>query len=105
MAVMMSKERNKIKEIGSIEGPMPELQHSLEIRLPVLPHKIIRCIIHRSHQLLRLPDDRGTITPGKDRRKKARDLDILLHGELMWYAYRIVDNKGGPVTLCHLLGQ
>jgi hypothetical protein len=99
MTIVVPEKGDEIEQIGGIKGPVFKLEQFPGIGLLMLQDKLIRRLIHELHQLLGFPDNGRAVAPRKNGREKTGDLDVLLPGIPMGYAYRVVDNKGWPVIL------
>lgn len=60
--------------------------------------KIMRAVIHQSHQFFAFVDDGSTTSPGKYGRKKTCDLPILSFGKKMGNGNGIIFYKKGLVV-------
>ena len=101
----MTEELYKIEQIGGVKSAMPEVQQFCQIFFLMLQDKLLRCIIHPLHQLLRLVDDGGTVAPGEDGCEESGYLDVLPSGESPGNADRIIGDEGWTIVFVHLSVQ
>ena len=91
--IVILQKMNEIQKVGSIEGTVRKSEEILEVGLPVVQDKIVRCIIHPAHQLAAVVDDAGTVSPCEHGREEPGDFHILLFTERVGNANRIFFNK------------
>src|SRR5580692_5028108 len=65
MIVVVTKERDEIKQIGGIESPVAKAQELPEVFLFVLHDELKRRTVHQLHEFLRLPDNGRPVAPGE----------------------------------------
>jgi hypothetical protein len=65
----------------------------------------VRRVIHHCHQFGGFVDDGCAVSPGKYGGKKSCDFNILLFGEKMGHANRVVLDERNLVELVHLAVQ
>ena len=92
-SIMKVKKLNKVQEVGGIKSPVLKIQQAAEIVIMVIHAEFIGTHFHELHQLGGFPDNHGTITPGKNRSKKARNLLVLFFCEQVRDADRVSRNK------------
>src|SRR5689334_23112630 len=95
---MMTQERYKIQKVRIVECPMLETEQPAKVRFGMLCDKLVRREVHQLHELPAFLNDGPPVTPRKDGREKAGDLDVLPAGERMRDADRVIGDERGPVV-------
>jgi len=99
---MVFEKRNEIQQVGIIEGSVLKIEQPFQVVIRMLDHKVIRIIVHTVEQVRALVDDRFSLPPSQNCRKKCGNFDILLFRKPVGNTYRIVGYKGRPVILINL---
>src|SRR5690606_32951430 len=76
-AIMSFKECDKIQNVSIIKRTVPETEQRFQVLLLMIDHKVVRCAVHASHQLIALVDNGFSLAPSHNRSQKAHNFDIL----------------------------
>ena len=96
---MVFEKRNEIQQVGIIEGSVLKIEQPFQVVIRMLDHKVIRIIVHAVEQVRALVDDRFSLPPSQNCRKKCGNFDVLFLRKPVGNTYRIVGYKGRPVIL------
>src|SRR5690606_29980365 len=92
----------KIQQIGIIKRTVFESLQLLQIAFLMVLHEIERHTIHPVDEFNAFVNNCFPLAPSQYGREKTHDLDILLTGEPMRNAYRIVVDKRPAIIFVYL---
>ena len=96
---MVFEKRNKIQQVGIVEGSMLKIEQPFQVVIRMLDDKVIRIIVHAVEQVRALVNDSFSLAPSQNCRKKCGNFDVLFLRKPVGNTYWIVGYKGRPVIL------
>ncbi len=96
---MAFEKRHEIEQVGIIKRPVFKIKQAFQVVIRMQEHKIIGIIIHAVEQVRAFVNDRFSLAPSQNCRKKCGNFDILFFRKPVGNTYWIVGNKRWPVIL------